>query len=281
MKKYVYPKLFGIDLLFFRYGGNGLANCMLVVAYAIMIAKQNNAEVLRPTWERFSISNYIRGDKDKRHYVGLFKNYLIGNLRKIFVLFKNYPINLLKCEKSLQIVSSFDFRQEPFFLMQSEIDAIRLYFINNVANSIISRVNCIDFQNVIAVHIRMGDYKNMKGLLTPMNWYVDVLQLVNKWINPKKIYVFSDGLDNELKQIFEIDNVQRCFTGSAIGDIIAMSKCRLIIGSSSSFSAWSAFLGQVPIVAEKMHFGRILLDSSREYFFDKRTDSFVTYLKTI
>ena len=52
--KYIYPKLFGKDLLFIRLGGNGLANCMLVAGRAAVLANRYGADMLRPTWERFS-----------------------------------------------------------------------------------------------------------------------------------------------------------------------------------------------------------------------------------
>lgn len=71
--KYIYPKLFGKDLLFIRLGGNGLANCMLVAGRAAVLANRYGADMLRPTWERFSFSNYIRLDKDKRTYRNLFR----------------------------------------------------------------------------------------------------------------------------------------------------------------------------------------------------------------
>ena len=71
--KYIYPKLFGKDLLFIRLGGNGLANCMLVAGRAAVLANRYGADMLRPTWERFSFSNYIKLEKDKRTYRNLFR----------------------------------------------------------------------------------------------------------------------------------------------------------------------------------------------------------------
>lgn len=240
---------------------------MLVVAKAIMVAKKNDAYVIRPTWERISISNY------KRHYFNIFSDYLKGSLKKIILL--------LFCKKTIYTVSSFDYRKEPYYELVPYYDAIRDYFFSNIQASIIAKVNSLDFCGAIAVHIRLGDYKKMKGLQTSIDWYVNVINMVIEHINPKRIYVFSDGENEEIKDVLELQNVERCFTGTPIGDIIAMSKCNLIIGSSSSFSAWSAFLGQVAIVAEKMHFGRVLFDSSREFFFDKRSDSFISYLKSL
>ena len=76
--------------------------------------------------------------------------------------------------------------------------------------------------------------------------------------------IFSDGSDAELKDLFDLPNVQRVFFGNAISVIYAISKCCYLIGSDSTFSGWGAFLGQVPCLFYRKHYGRVLKDQSRE-----------------
>ena len=49
-----------------------------------------------------------------------------------------------------------------------------------------------------------------------------------------------------------------------IADIYAISKCCFMIGSDSTFSGWGAFLGQVPCVFFRKHYGQVLMDKSKE-----------------
>ena len=62
------------------------------------------------------------------------------------------------------------------------------------------------------------------------------------------IYIFSDGSYNDIEEILKLDNCEKIFYGSAISDMLAMSRCKLLIASGSTFSMWSSFIGQVSTV---------------------------------
>ena len=51
---------------------------------------------------------------------------------------------------------------------------------------------------------------------------------------------------------------------NAMADIYAISRCRYLIGSDSTFSGWGAFLGQVPCVFFRKHYGKVLRDEANE-----------------
>lgn len=104
----------------------------------------------------------------------------------------------------------------------------------------------------MAVHIRLGDY--VSQLRIPITWYKKIIHNILN-INPdQKIILFSDGSDDELSELLAHPNVERHFFGNALADIWAISKCKLLIASDSTFSAWGAFLGNVPIIFSKRHF---------------------------
>lgn len=48
--------------------------------------------------------------------------------------------------------------------------------------------------------------------------------------------------------------MERCFFGNAFADLWAISRCKFVIASDSTFSAWGAFLGQRTILFCKRHF---------------------------
>lgn len=280
--KYVYPKLFGKDLFFIRLGGNGLANCMLVAARAAILASRYEACIIRPTWERFSFFNYIRLEKDKRTYRNLFR----GGVKKTVLIYgKKYTemqlAEFAASSNGILIVEGFSWKDSPFQLLADNYEIVNNYFLRNFNPKALRKVYNFNFTNVIAVHVRLGDYKNMHGLQTPIDWYVDVIEKIKEYCcKETKFIVFSDGKDEELLPLLKLDYTQRVFFGNALADIVAMSKCKLIVGSSSSFSAWGAFLGQKPFVAKKMHFGHILKDHSKEFIFDGSKD-FDEYLYTL
>ena len=100
--------------------------------------------------------------------------------------------------------------------------------------------------------MRLGDYSANQRI--PLEWYRDVVLNLKK-INPElEFMLFSDGTDDELQLLTSMSGVERAFFGNAFADMWAISKCRLLIASDSTFSAWGAFMGQVPILFNRRHF---------------------------
>lgn len=248
--KYVYPKLpASRDLRFFRIGGAGLANCMFVYARAIHYAHTTGARLITPTWQKFSIGTYIRRERDKRRYVALFSGHgEIGGLKKVYTTLFCHP----HVEQGLQ---------NYFIDLLSDADYIREYITSHIRDSIKRTVDNYDFSNCVAVHIRLGDYPAEHR--TPIAWYMKKITEKNSE-GKYRFLLFSDGKDEELSELTSLPNVQRVFFGNAIADIYAISKCCYLIGSDSTFSGWGAFLGQVPCVFFRKHYGRVLIDESKE-----------------
>lgn len=66
--------------------GSGLANCLFVYARAIIMANKYKLDIINPSWIQFNIGPYIRREKDKRHYNGLFDSFGIKNIKKHWLL---------------------------------------------------------------------------------------------------------------------------------------------------------------------------------------------------
>ena len=71
-----------------------------------------------------------------------------------------------------------------------------------------------------------------------INWYVEVIKKLNQTYPNFKIYVFSDGLQNELSDILKLKFVVNSTSSNALLDILIMSNSKIFIGSISSFSYW-------------------------------------------
>ncbi len=109
----------------------------------------------------------------------------------------------------------------------------------------------------IGVHVRRGDFGTARSasdfvtsgnLRTPIEWFAATLDHVRAVIGSDvPAFVVSDGPRSDLEALLRRPSVAFARTGSAIGDLLALSRSRLLIASGgSTFSAWAAYLGQMP-----------------------------------
>ena len=110
----------------------------------------------------------------------------------------------------------------------------------------------------IGIHVRCGDgFRSPPpsddnfgwvGWLqqTPIAWFVETLQQLRERLGiPLPVLLVSDGGVAQLEPLLALPQVRLLRPTNAIVDLLALARCRLILGSgSSSFSAWAAFLGQ-------------------------------------
>lgn len=262
---FVYPKLPAKrTFFFFRLAGNGLANCLFVYARAICLANRIGASIITPTWFNLSIGPYLRHQADKRHYLGLFNGGSeIRGIRKLLLLSTCTRVDEKDASKAndndIIVVSGFEGFFRPIL---NESELVYNYVQNHVLPSLTEAVNKFDFANCVAVHIRLGDYTIERRI--PLSWYVERIQQYKQNHPAARFLVFSDGSKDELDEVLRLPSVERAFFGNAMADILAISKCNYLIGSDSTFSAWGAYLGQVPCRFYRLKASPILKDNSNE-----------------
>ena len=120
------------------------------------------------------------------------------------------------------------------------------YFNRNISKSALRFVPK-EITNSIALHIRLGDMTGADRI--PVDWSLRVLNLVRTIVPNANVLLFSDGKDEELVEVLKLPNVKRVSFGNAIADIVAISKCQMVIGTYSTFSWWGAYLSQAPYIA--------------------------------
>lgn len=262
MGKYIYPKFPALYTTpFFRIAGNGLANCLFVYAKAIVLAHRYNAKIIAPTWFNLTIGPYIRKQKDKRHYLGLFNHKQESSwLNLVFNKTTRDEAEFCTNGGVLIVEGIYDF----FKPLLGYGGIVNEYILNHISDRLLDSVYNHDFSNSVAVHIRLGDFPESRRV--PMSWYVEKIKEYGK---NRNILIFSDGTDKELEQILSLENTRRVYFGGAIQDIIAISRCQYVIGSDSSFSAWGAYLGQVPCCFYRLQFGQILEDCNNQIIENK------------
>jgi hypothetical protein len=248
----VFAHLGGINFFFFRLFGPGLGNSLIPWARSIIYKKKFNVKVIEPTWLNIKIGTLYRGEKDKRFYINLFNKTInsITGLKKIyFIVFykKIYENNLksfFKEKKNILIVKGL---KNYFEDLKGYNDLIKSSLLNLVKKEDLKKISNFDI-NSISIHIRRSDFKTYKSLITRDEWFIKIINFLNKNIN-KKIYIFSDAQNFELRNILKYPNVQRLDYGSSILDLLAMSKSKLFVGSkSSTFSHWVSYLGLMPTI---------------------------------
>lgn len=253
MAKYIYPKFNAAKHLgFVRIGGCGLANCLYTYAHAIVKARETGAKIITPTWFNISVGTYIRREADKRHYLGLFKSE--GEVSGISKYLK-----LMFCRKNVETIEGLGGYFAPIL---NDAEYVSSYIESHVNPKLMESVNAYDFTDCVAVHVRLGDFPD--SVRVPMSWYRDRIIEMQVSNDNLRFLIFSDGRDEELKELLEIEGVKRVFFGNAIADIFAISRCCYLIGSHSTFSGWGAYLGQVPCRFHKKTYGPILKDQTKE-----------------
>lgn len=241
-----------------RLGGAGLGNLLFIFAHAAAFAKRNRAELIWPTWSSIKVGPWIRRERDKRFYGGLFKNdgNYIGGLKKIALLLFGKKhivdnIDVKTCDRDG--VTLYTGYRMCFGELLDDREQIKssLYGITR-RNNLLPLKH--DFTNEINMHVRLGDFIKAdiaklnagdESVSTPIAWFVKTINDVRKVLGDTvKFNVFSDGTDEELKDLLSMDGVSRMYYGNAWADIIGLAQSKVIIASGgSTFSMWARFLG--------------------------------------
>ena len=263
---YIYPKFSKNEFIGVRLGGAGLGNLLFTWSRVIAASEKYDLKLIWPTWPSIKIGTWIRHERDKRSYIGLFSNKtgMCGGIEKYIRLCfgrKIHTRNLNEIEwnslRKNDIVIYDDFKLAPGeFQMNFEgtreyRDRILDVIFNNLDKKD-KKALAFNASNAISVHVRLGDFSETtedldngkNNMRIQINWYVSVVKKLREaagWIVP--VYVFSDGTDEELSELTALPEVKRITFGNSIGDIIGLSRFPIMISSGSSFSLWARFLG--------------------------------------
>ena len=251
---YIYPKLGKFDLGFVRFRGMGLANSFFILARSFLLAKKLNAKLINPTWFQMSFYQWFHGERDKRTYCGLFNSVpgSINGWRKTLLFLASYRFVPERGTNDYPDHVIVEVQKcAPFFdALYEHRTEVSKFILSLIKPKILRPLNGVVFSDSIAVHVRRGDF-GMNSQV-PISWYVKILSAFQNYANRAGLkfnyIVFSDGTDKELAPILKLPNTKRVFFGNALADIVAMSRCAMLVGGRSTFSAWGIFLGNLPYI---------------------------------
>lgn len=257
---YCYPRLSAIDLLAFRLLGPGLGNLLFPWARAVVHAHAIGGQLIVPTWPQFKPGPLLRRDADVRHYAGLFiatPGAIDGPSRWAkLCLAKRIPEQRAALARDGQVV---EFRGMAgwFEPLRGHHAHVRATLVRTTHPSHLAGLQ-FDLSDAICLHVRMGDFdppsdaalrSGALNMRIPLHWYVSIVQGIRaRYGTHLRVLVFSDGTDDELAPLLALDRCQRLQFGSAIADLLALSRARLLVASGSTFSMWASYLGRMPTV---------------------------------
>ena len=262
----IYPSFAAnLDTGFVRLSGDGLGNSFYTYFHAVVMAHQNGARLIYPTWRALRIGPFLRGERSTRTYWNTFKpcsDELRGVRKMIALLNLGRDRAVVEVGKfgreavrpgALNLVKSRDFTFDGLHAFRPMIRERLLSIINDR----ISPTHTWGGSGFVAVHVRLGDFAtpvDTSSLLSgksnvriPLDWYVNVVSELRTANPSREVFIFSDGKDEELAPLLNL-GAKVFRSGSDIQDLLALSSASLLVGSNSTYSKWAAFLGDMPSI---------------------------------
>ena len=261
-----YPSLSKPDFLIFRLRGAGLANHLFPIYRAFQKSKETNGIFLFPPMTQLKLGTFIRGEKDKRIYFNLFNPRKINELFQLKVLFLKKKIDednfeLPKNDKDGVVIYKGieDLTgNNKYYFFKSFNQEYKEEFISMLIartkkrDRLFSELKLIK-KDDICMHIRRGDFP-VKGLKDDPfrqisdNWYLKVFSYLVREFPKKKIRIFTDDPNSLSNKLLSNENVSVDYSYNAWHAIVKMSAHGTIVASTSTFSLWSAFIGDQKII---------------------------------
>ena len=265
-----YNVRFGKKFLCFALG-NGLGSRLFPWARCRIFSKIHGGVIVTPIWARPAIRQIFLGGFDYRSYVrqiglwGLFQKHaadlsiLEGYFKTRHMEIIDEPNNLHDFPKEMKDKKMiFQYRISDNFQPLNGWSE----FLHNELRAITKKkyLTLADQPQSIPIGIvvRCGndyneppsdDYVTLKrGEKTPVTWFVRMLQMIRNEIGTDVgAYIVSDGTSKQLAELLSMKNTYFVRPGSAISDLLTISRAKILLASgTSTFSAWASFLGQMP-----------------------------------
>ena len=270
---FVYPKLGRVRLGDAYLFGTGLGNSLFPWARSVIAANTFELPMLSPVWERVTsggglitaIKSLSQQNASRRTYRGLFRRKLsfLKRLQELLVLSRAVHLDESLLPKQIEssisspgpTVFVFEKIRDGFNPLWPHRSSLRDEFMKLIKPETLASVPpCSEAK--FGCHIRLGDFQETSdptrlgqvNARLPLPWYAYQLQLLRSRWPGIPVEIFSDGTDEELASLLEVPNVSRANYKNAVADLIAMTRLRLLVCSGSSFSAWAAFLGEMPTI---------------------------------
>lgn len=235
----------------------GLGNMLFPWADCYLRCRDLDLQMIAPSWRKLRLGPLLRGERDRRNYHLLFTaEGRITGFAKWFRLMTARRVHFSEsfdpgsCRDTTVVI--FDDLQ-IFHRLAGRQDELRAGLRAMTKPGYIPAPRC---RPTIGVHVRLGDYFPPGAPPTPgchyrqeLSWYREALREVRRVAGSAvDAVVYSDGDDDEVRDLLREENVTRSPHRSAVTDLLSLAESSIIIASRSTFSLWGSFLGQAPAV---------------------------------
>lgn len=254
----------------------GLGNQLFPLAKAAVFAHLNGLPLKVTGYHQFKLGPYLRREKTKRRYSGYFtfqKSLFARQLERLA------PARYRKYErvaepaveqlargvgKDKQFVYSAIPHWSDYFAGLREHRDLAISLLRGMIREPIWQAVDRLPAPCIGVHIRMGDFRKLKAgedfssvgaVRTPEDYFIGIIENIRKLNNAQlPVSVFTDGYRHEFERLFTLKNIEIVEGNPDIVDMLLLSRSKLIITSAgSTFSYWSAFLSNAPVIMHPDH----------------------------
>jgi hypothetical protein len=260
---YCFAHLGGVECGVVRLRGVGLANSLFPWARCIVSSKKFDLVRIASTWPQLCHRQWLRRDRDRRWYAGLFDegHQAVSGLRKLLLLSttpriveRDFLSDPARFQKGVVVFSGIhgyfaNLLDEHAYVKEALLASARTEHTAYLGQPTARRIH---------VHVRLGDFTETNGPFSeaprlnvrqPIGWFVDVVRQLRQKTSPSvPVSVFSDGNDEELLPLLAMPNTERVTYGSSLADLLALASARTLIASGSTFSMWAAYLGRMPVI---------------------------------
>lgn len=239
----------------------GLGNKLLIWAKAFVFAQQHQLEFFCASWWGIHVGSWIRNEKQKRLYLGYFKEDGWGKRMRLYFFRRKAKVideptaviadAIPVLYRFKTVVTSTDYFEtiKPY---RQEVKAA-LYAL--LQPSLLQELEATAAP-VIGVHIRRGDFK-FGSTLTPLSFFVETIQVIRRVHGTAlPVTVFTDAHADELSDLLALPAVSISKAKADILDILLLSRSKVcVLSISSTFSFWGGFLsdGIVLMHPEEWH----------------------------
>lgn len=278
---YIYPQFSDFELPGVRLAGPGLGNLLFIYFGAWQAAKEHGYEMIWPTWFSVKPGALIRREKDPRFYGDLFRNRCgkVDGLEKQLLIRRRDAIRVDRRDFDFSRVGSgavilYSAFQMRFGELVPYAEEIREEIVRNLSRKSAQGLEG-DMSRCVNIHVRLGDFAvnnralnaGKNNMRIPVGWYAATVRKLKEILDGDIVFnVFSDGSDEELRELLRIEGVRRVFYGNSLADILALSRAPLMIASGSSFSMWGRFLGQCSSISYPKQMKERVLKSDADGF---------------
>ena len=233
---------------------SGLANKLFTWGRCKVFSSIHNVPMLATRWEQWTLGPLLRGELDLRWYRGLFQP-SPSEIRAIKCT--KFKFTMPRLAEPAQLNDrTYSKRQRGIVLFRGRTGFfaplngwhvyLRQELYSTVQQQHLRLLRSIDTAP-IGIHIRCGDFPAEEQ--TPVNWFVGALRHIREELGGSaRAYVCSDASTRHLEPLLNEEGVE-LIRNNALVELLLLSRSKILLASAgSTFSAWAAFLGQMPCI---------------------------------